>query len=694
LARAARFWYLEAVGHDAGRGRRLRIQRVRRRSLIGALVAVALLAPVASSAQQIQLDDPVRAGSLTLFASVQDARKFYYVPARARLATNPDGRPQFSLLRYVQNVGSKPGEDDKDTGEGGGILHAVVQLGVTDEEVDEARRELRRQRSDAEIAGPVIFKAGKFALTSNFADANGTFTERVVGVGAAPILDGSKAAVSLRLTKLGAELIWQSFQSATPDLTFQFEMEMAGYRAPMRAVLEADFERIYSHEKFNVAVATPFVASEINQTFDELRNSGAIKLDIIGNNDKLREMIDFAYRKISEMMFQAAGAGTGTPDLAQLKDAPGGSLLDKATKRLADARKEVRESNAKIRDERRKVRAEHAKRLAERTKQLGELVKKAEAAKADPKMLEIVRAEAAYSGVIAYGAQDAGFAEDTGLAEELGEIPEQEALPEFSALAIYELRKTRRTDHYKIDLNQSLPDTLPIVFSENIGDLSRFIGDEKVFRNVNLDDPLYKQREIVAFVTGADAADFDKYIAFASVEMRKHHQSGDDTFGHVRIDRKSFNDEANRFKMVYGWKGDDDRRAWRNFEYRTLWSFRDGTVVEEPWRAWSFTEIALVPPYLRRTVSLEALDPERLKTAGVNVVTVTLFYDLNGKEQSVRASLRPDRGNASADLDLLLPKDKDDYAYEIQWMRGNRMVSSGRQTSNSSVLFIDGVPES
>lgn len=673
----------------------MRIQRLRRS--LQAWSAVLVFASGAATAQQIQLDDPVQAGGLTLFASVSDPKRFYYVPARARLATHPDGLPQFSLLRYVQNVASRPEEDERDTGEGGGILHAVVQLGITDEERDDALRELRRQRSGAELAGPVVFRSGKFALTSNFADANGTLTERVVGVGAAPILDGTKAAVSLRLTRLGAQLIHESFQSATPDLSFQFEMEIAGYRAPMRAVLEADFERIYSHERFNAAVATPLVASEIHQSYDELRNSGAIELQIIGDNEKLREMIDYAYRKITDIMFQAAGAGTGTPDLSQLEKQSGGSLLDKATKRLADARKEVRESNAKIREERRKVREAHAKRLDERAKALGELVKKAEAAKADPKLQEIVRAEAAYSGVLAAGAIDrveSGFAADASLAAELAEIPEQEALPEFSALAVYELRKTRRTDKYRLDLNQSLPDKLPIVFSENIGNLSRYIGDSRVFRDVNLDDPLYKQREIVAFVTGANAADFDTHISFASVELRKHHQSGEDTFDDVRIDRKRFNEDGNRFKMLYGWKGDEDRRAWRDYEYRALWTFRDGTVVEEPWRTWSFTEIPLVPPYLRRTVTLEALDPDRLKQAGVGAVTVTLYYDLAGKEQSARATLRPGRADASAVIDLLLPRGKDDYAYEIQWMlKGNRTLSSGRRTSSSSVLFIDDVPE-
>jgi hypothetical protein len=669
----------------------MRKERARCASGLAAALAAAWLCASGAAAQQVQLDDPVQAGGLTLFPAVGEPGRFYYVPARARLATHPDGRPQFSLLRYVQNVASQPGEADRDTGEGGGILHAVVELGVTDAQREEARRELRRLRPGAELVGPVVFRSGKFGLISSFADPQGGLSERVVGVGAAPVLDGSKASVSMRLTRLGAQIIHQSFQSATPDVSFQFEMEMAGYRAPMRALLEADFERIYTHEDFNAAVATPTVASEIRQTFDELRNQGAIKVTLVGDDDKLREMVDFAYRKIAEIMFQPAGGGTGTPDLSQLQAQPGGSLLDKATKRLADARKEVRESNAKIREEGRKIREAHAKRLAERQKALTDLLK-TDVSKVDPKLLEIVRAEAAYTAIAALAANnavDSGFP-DAAEQAELEALPEQEALPEFSALAVYELRKSRRSDKYRLDLNQSLPDTLPIVFSENIGDLSRYIGDERVFRDVNLDDPLYKQREIVAFLAGADAADFDKYLNFVAVEIRKRHQSGEETVDDVRIDRKSFNAEGNHFKLLYGWKGDDDRRAWYSYEHRALWSFFDGSMVEEPWQAASFASLTLTPPYLRREVTLESLDPGALKQAGVAAVVVTLFYELGGKEQSVKTTLRPASGSASAPVALLLPRGKDDYGYEIQWLsKGNKMTSSGRQTSNSPVLFID-----
>ena len=66
-------------------------------------------------------------------------------PSAFTLSTHDEnGRPQFSFLRYVENVASGATEAERDEGEGGGILHALVALSVTDDQRREAERELRR----------------------------------------------------------------------------------------------------------------------------------------------------------------------------------------------------------------------------------------------------------------------------------------------------------------------------------------------------------------------------------------------------------------------------------------------------------------------------------------------------------------------------------------------------------------------
>ena len=75
---------------------------------------------------------------------------------------------------------------------------------------------------------------------------------------------------------------------------------------------------------------------------------------------------------------------------------------------------------------------------------------------------------------------------------------------------------------------------------------------------VNLEDPLFVEREIVAKLNGVDAEDFDDMVNFVSVQLRKVHGNGDITDRELKIDRKTFTETGNSFPMEYGWKGDDD----------------------------------------------------------------------------------------------------------------------------------------
>src|SRR5690606_6444258 len=256
--------------------------------------------------------------------------------------THSNGKPQLSFLRYVENTS---GPEATDEAEGGGIVHAVVELSVTPEQLAEARQQLRRIKPNGVIVGPIVYKSGTIALITSFNAENGELTKQVIGLGKAPVLDGGKAAVSVQLTKKGAKLLWESFKTPTPDLTFSFEMDMAGFRSPIRAKIEANFDQIYEHKNFQAAVAAPILAAEIKASFDDLIKSGAIKITQVGSDEDMERAIEAAYTKLTNMMFDPAG-GTGTPNLSQLTGQgtqPG--LLDRATTMLNTARTEARTEN-------------------------------------------------------------------------------------------------------------------------------------------------------------------------------------------------------------------------------------------------------------------------------------------------------------------------------------------------------------
>ena len=110
------------------------------------LTALVVLACAGSAAaqQQILLDKQARGGDLVFLRDLNDEKAWYYVVDKPKLATDANGRPQFSFLRYVENQSGAEGADAAREGEGGGIVHALVSLSVSREQLQAAQRELQR----------------------------------------------------------------------------------------------------------------------------------------------------------------------------------------------------------------------------------------------------------------------------------------------------------------------------------------------------------------------------------------------------------------------------------------------------------------------------------------------------------------------------------------------------------------------
>lgn len=712
---------------------------MKRTLICSVTLALALSLPVArpASAQQILLDQPVRAGALTLFPDLNDRNVYYYVSDKPHLSTDANGVPQFSFLRYVENQRSAADQPLIREGEGGGIVHALVALAVTPEQLREAQRELQRTRAGARIQGPVVFKSGHFALVSSFTDPQGGLGKKVVGLGNAPLLDGEKAAVSLQLTKLGSKVLWESFNTPAPDISFSFEMEMSGYRSPHRALIEANFDQIYNHDAFGVGVASTYLSAEIRGTFDELRREGAIKLTQVGDDEDLEALINVAYSKIADIMFQPVN-GTGSPDLASLGAAGGGggSLLDRATTMLQHNRDATAAENERRRARNRERREEETRRgtagaggagaatsgaaaataaetratsleqrATEADRRVTTLRERARTATGTDATLvqELVRGAEEHARTLRELAQEArteanrlrdarsggGTGTEPRTADE-----EMESAPSFAVVASYEMKRVRQSGRFTIDLNKYTADTLTLRFDENIGDLRRLRNDTGHFREVNLDDPLYVQREITAALDGLNNADFGQYVNSVSVQLRKRHAGGQESFDEVQIDRTNFNREGNAFKMLYGWKGDNDRRRWLEYDVHEHWSFFGGAEVDVPWRSTIEGKINLAPPYERRGVTIEA-DPDRIAAAGVRLITVKLYYRPGTAERVRQVTLNPAKAQLSERVDFMLPPDRFDYEYEVSWrLNDGRTLTSPRQAGSEATLFVDSVPTS
>jgi hypothetical protein len=800
----------------------------------GVAVVLAVLAWSApASAQQIVLDRGRAAGKYWLFPIAGDPHSYLYAVAQAHLARHPNGKPVFSFLRFVENVMSEGGSTSLVEATGGGIVHAAVELGVPEDQrkeaLAEAQRALQQIDPSGKIVGAASYTSGQFMLTTAFqeedeskgkSEKSGKWVEKVVGFGEAPILEGGKASISMRLTKDGAKILWQSFHTSTPAINFVFNMQLDGVNSPIQAKLKVDWERAYENQKIQVGVAAPMTQIDIDLAFEELRQQGAIQLTEIGDDAELHKVVQDTYEKVRELMFDKTnGLIAQKPGAATAQG--GGKTPSERAEALRTNRKTEREGRAthyKTEADAQQTRADAARKSADewaaKASQLRAKVDatagsqpegvaarettadasnpsaspspspspsaspspspkpsaspspkpsaspspkpsaspspspkpspspspsaspspspkptpspspsaspkptpKADAsggdAKADAKKKEEEAKKLQEEMSKMSPEEQLAFAETE--SERLGKVADEEekklaelrkkqkeadesvddvVQDEFALAFSYMLKKERQTLDFSFDFNKYRSAIRKIKIDENIGDLHRLVDDDAVFRSVNLDDPMYKQREIAVSLDGSNAKDFKDYINYVTVQLRKKHENGDETIQDVRIDRDNFSTKANDYRMLYGWKGDNDRAAWFDYQYRVFWSFFGGSTVQGDWIQATESTIPIVSPYQRRSIEIDG-DADDLTAANVRAVAFTLYYDLGGVERSEQVTLKTAKGELNRKVELIYPSGPLKYDYELLWMlKGNKSVSSGRQHGRLPNLSISDVPE-
>ncbi|MCX7973529.1 MAG: hypothetical protein N3B16_03415 [Candidatus Aminicenantes bacterium] len=245
---------------------------------------------------EISLDEVIQAGRFVFYRDHADPHKYYYVPDAPRLATKPDGTPEFTLIKYTKVGGETQG----------GILHFLVTWGYSESELNAAQSMLRLRDPQAVIAGPVPFKEGVFSVVSSTAGEGGLFTRKIVGQGKAPILPGQKAAVSIALTAEGASLLWESFKNPTSDVSVMFSLRFTGLTPSFQAKLKVNWDKVYTHHDVKLhaegTIKIVKLEADVKAILDDLRQKGAIQLEVAGEDVNMQKMLDVVYAHLIAMM--------------------------------------------------------------------------------------------------------------------------------------------------------------------------------------------------------------------------------------------------------------------------------------------------------------------------------------------------------------------------------------------------------
>jgi len=269
----------------------------------------------AAPAQEVLLDGYRRIEDLVLFPALNEPNVFYYLPNRPAVATGENGKPEFSFLRYAYTTDEDRASSAGGIQEaaGGGILHFLVTYQVPKDEIAKAQRKLQEEIEEARIAGPIIFKSGTFALVTSITDDEGRFSRRICGLGKAPLIEGNRAAVSIELTKLGAQLLWESFKLDTPDISIVFTMDVYAYRQPYEAEMRVHWEKVHKEQGFDVGAKVLVIGADIEMMVDNLHETGAIEIVTRGEHGTLDAIIEKANAKLLDIMFEKQAATVPTP---------------------------------------------------------------------------------------------------------------------------------------------------------------------------------------------------------------------------------------------------------------------------------------------------------------------------------------------------------------------------------------------
>lgn len=630
----------------------------------------------AVNAQELLLDQMQSAAGLKMFPVYGQPKSFYYMPDRVVIPKGKDGKQQFSFLKFVNDDAGDGGGGIQNV-DGGGLVTFLVTFEVDDQTIQRAQADLQGKVPGAKIVGPLNYREGTFALVSEFQQEDGDWAKRVLGLGKAPVMEGHKAAVSIRLTKIGSTILWNSFEQAASNINVSFEMIIAGYRNPYEAKMTAWWEKIAKNRALNIGARTDYFGVDIQDIMKELREEGGIELEVKGEDDKMDRLWEMAYGKLAAQMFEPANDPT---TLATLQDDPNVfSNFDRADKFNADVRKRIQQENQAL-IEREKTQRKHLAELGERWEFFGNIARDAPGSELEDE-----------SGDQGQSGKDRS--RPTG-AKPRVKPANVKTPPSFSLLASYRKKQFKKTGKFTLNFKKWTQDTQSMRFDENIGGFGKkMFNDPAHFRVINLDDPAYKIREILVQLDGQNSEDFGKFVNFVTVAIRKTHQDGFEHFDELKINRQNFNQSSNNFSMKYGVHGDVDREKWLEYEYLVNWNLFGGAQWSSGWQKTNDFIIPVVPPHRYREVIVEA-DPDAFSAAKVRLATVKFKSQLFGKEEIQEVTLKPGE-NSSLSKAIRYAHAPNDYQYEydISWTkRGGVKINQEANSGNEEFIFADELP--
>lgn len=269
-----------------------------------------------STAQDIYLDKGLFVGGLWCFPTVNDTLVYKYLPNDVALALDRENFPQFSFIRYtnssLESLPNAAQESSLSNASGGSVLHFLITYFTEPEKISEAQ-ELLRQRlgnSSLKISAPVIFKSGRYALVSSILNQTSGHAEiSLLAAGKAPLLEGSRIALSVEMSPKYSTLLLESLKMPTPDISVVFDFEFSGISSEYRAEIAVDWSQYYRRTEkgagATISIPTYFqLGTDVRQDIEKQIKNEAIKIKILGDNPGMDGLTQMVIQKLIHMLYE------------------------------------------------------------------------------------------------------------------------------------------------------------------------------------------------------------------------------------------------------------------------------------------------------------------------------------------------------------------------------------------------------
>jgi hypothetical protein len=549
---------------------------------------------------------------IQLLQDDQDPKLFYYIPQYPRLAIKPTGEYEILCMKYVgQNGGSE---------NNGGIFHALIEFTLSEDEIVDIEKELKKKVPNAKIAGPVPLMQNmkdengeegiaSFKLVSSILNTSGNrpLTQSIITSGYAPLLPGSKAALSARLSQEGATLLWNSLQGAASDVSVMissyYEAKVQGYNAIVSAessVLYKHFSEIENKQgRFDGDNTKRFTRQQVRNIVDSLVRTQNIKIEVFDRsqglgikNDEMEGILNIITNKVTELMFDAKEGWAKAP-----------------------------EEETAIED----------KQI------LGRKEQKMKRPKKDKKY---------------------------------DYVPDNQY--------VLKNRSDIRLNKLYVNLSKTVTIKVPLIATGNINGIYENLGEDPTyFKTVNLDDPDFQKRDVQLVVDRNFNESFAKIVNYVAVTIKKEYPNNtSETFSRDVVFKGQDLEKGTFFQSIQYPRLGVENADYLNYEYKISWNFtgQDTTIIlpTKGWQKSNASVVSLTPPFAKKIIEIDA--DRSLFKPNYRAATLKLMSVINGRP-TVQKNITLKADDAENNKKVALFYDKNEVmAYQVSWYHTNGSV--------------------